>query len=241
VALIDNLEYYYQLDEASGTFIDAHGSADLTDNNGTGTGTGKLNGARDFEAGSGQYGEHAQDSVFDVGDEDFSWWLWINAETLATFPVILSKKKGGGINSYALYYDTDTSKLTFGIVIGTTDYAVQWGSALSTATWYHVYFEHDSVNNHLGISVNNGTLVTQAHTVGLQIGSGVFQLGASSGQSLYFDGLIDEFGASRRCLGTTDRTTAYGGGTPPPYPFASAFRPRPHLMVPQRVKRAAYY
>lgn len=222
MALTDSLVSYWKLDEASGSRADSHGSNTLTDNNTVLSATGKINSAADFEATNTEYLSCADNASLSTGDIDFTLTCWVNAESLATYPVML--RKGSDINDnieYVLYYDTVNNVLKFGVTFSGTYGEVSSGSSISTATWYFITCHHDSVNNQIAISVNDGTLQTASWTIGVDDSSHPFCIGASVGQSLWWDGLIDEVGFWKRVLTSGERTQLYNGGSGLAYPFTS--------------------
>jgi hypothetical protein len=77
---------------------------------------------------------------------------------------------------------------------------------------------HDPVADTLNISVNNGAATTAARSTGTWDGTGAFTIGAASGGTTPFDGIIDEVGLwIGRIPDSTERTTLYNGGAPYPY------------------------
>lgn len=221
MALIDDLVSYWKLDESSGTRADAHGTNDLTDNNTVTSAVGKIGTAADFDSGSSESLSRVSNSSLQVGDIDFSIAFWIQAETLATFPVVIRKGDNGIFTEeYVIYYDTSANRLKWEVCSGAAiAVTVTYGSAFSTGTWYHVVCWHDASNNQIGLAVNDGTPVTLSHSDGVRAASGLFEVGARSVQGLYWNGLIDEIGFWKRVLSSQDRTDLYGGGAGLSYPF----------------------
>lgn len=207
---------HWALDEASGTRYDSIGSEDLTDNNTVTALAGKFSNAADFEASNGEYLSAADSTVNSLGNTDWMYRCWIKAETLASFPVVLAKRDStDSFNTYALYYDTSANKLTWNVALYSGfSTVVQWGSALSTGTWYLVHVWHDATANEIGISVDAGTAVTTSWANGVGDGDGIFQIGASAAQSIYWDGLIDDVVLlDGYILDATERTEDYNSGT----------------------------
>ena len=62
---------------------------------------------------------------------------------------------------------------------------------------------HDSVANTINIQVNNGTINTVSHSVGVQDSNGVFRLGEISGN--YLNGRLDGVGVWKRVLTQSER------------------------------------
>jgi Concanavalin A-like lectin/glucanases superfamily len=228
--LTDSLISYWKLDESSGDALDAHGTNDLTDNNTVGSASGKINGARDFEAANGEYFSRADNAGLSTGDIDFTFAAWVNAESLSGFPVVANKgwAGSGGGREWILYYRTDASRFRFAVENETAEVDANTLGAASTGTWYHVVCWHDSVNNQIGIAVNGGSADTAAYSGGVTDAAGDFRIGASPTQSLYWDGLIDEAGFWKRVLSSAERLVLYNGGSGLAYPFATgAAAPRP--------------
>lgn len=229
MALIDNLVSYWKLDEASGNRADSHGSNTLTENNTVGSAAGKIGNAADFEDATSGYLSHTDNTDLSCGDVDYTFSFWLNAETLNGsfgFPVVFSKG-GTGDRDYALYFNVGKPSFE------SAGQLIEWGSALSTGTWYHIICWHDATANEIGISVNDGTPATRGDGTAVD-STGDFQLGASVSQGLYWDGLIDEFGFWKRVLTSGERTQLYNSGSGLAYPFSGGGTAVPvffhHLM-----------
>ena len=217
-AVIDNLVAYWSLDEASGNAIDAATGNDLTETVGTiASTTGRVSTARDFEATETEYFAIADNADLSTGDIDFTIAAWVQLESKpATEMDIVSKfETSGNQREYRMRYFNTTDRLTWTVDSnGATPVTVSWGSAPSTATWYFVVAWHDSVNNVIGISVNDGTPVTSAHTVGVLNGTSPFHIGAlgRAAATFYWDGLIDEVGLWKKVLTAAEITWLYNAG-----------------------------
>lgn len=228
--LSDNLVAYWSLDEASGNAIDAHDNNDLTDNNTVAAQTGKVSGARDFEAANSEYFSRADNSELSTGNIDFTCAAWVYLESKpATFPIAVGKFSAlGDQREWAIFYHSGNDRLAFiistdGTAAGQTILEANNLGAPSTATWYYVIVWHDSVNNTLNIQVNNGTTDSVAHSGGVLDGTGPFQMGTlldeAGVQSQFWDGLIDEVGFWKRVLTSDERTELYDGGNGRDYDY----------------------
>ena len=91
MALTDNLISVWEMDEASGDAIDAHGSNDLTDTNTVAAAAGKINGARDFETGNSECFLLADNTDLSMGDIDFSITAWVQLESKTADRSIVGK------------------------------------------------------------------------------------------------------------------------------------------------------
>lgn len=222
MALSDNLTAYWPCDEASGSILDSHGSNDLTESAGDtiDSATGKVGGARDFEAGETEYAEIADNADLSTGDIDFSFSVWVNPEATTGFPVVLGKwTSSTSTREYVLFLASGAPRFSV-TSSGSATTEVTWGAALSTGTWYHICFGHNATTNEIWITVDAGTPVTAAHTTGVRDGTRPFELGASSIQSLYWDGLIDEVGFWKRDI-RSDVAELYNSGNGRDYAYIS--------------------
>jgi len=214
----DNLIAWWSLDETSGTRADSHGSNDLTDNNTVTYDTGKQGNAADFEDSVGEYLSIADNADLSFGDEDFTIGCWIKIESLdGTFQYIMSKyDPPDDKREYVLLLRGTTDKLEFNVSgNGTAVTGAEWGSAISTGTWYFVVAWHDSVNNQVGIEVNNSSPVTEAHTAGCFDSDSSFMIGASSKGTpdQFLDGLADEAFVFDKVLSADEREWLYNSGS----------------------------
>lgn len=242
MALTDSLISYWKLDEASGNAIDAHSTNDLTETSGTiGTATGKIGNARDFEGGDTEYFALADNADLSTGDIDFSCFCWVNAESLngsSGFPVIANKSWGAGTNrEWAVYQNGNGQPLVLIKYDGSATQQVSASTfgALSTATWYFVSWGHSASANDIWISINAGTPNTTSTSTGvMDATAGEFQIGASSTQSLYWDGLIDEFAFFKRDI-RADLVTFYNAGAGLAYPFSAGISKALYSRRRQRI------
>jgi len=214
--ILEDLVAYWELNEGSGDAVDAHGSSDLTDRNTVASTTGKVGNARDFEASNTEYFDHADSATLSSGDIDFTVCGWVFAESLGGFPVAINKGWGGGAigdNEFVIYYSG--TRWTFGVANAATSEGIPADNAgaASTSQWYFICAWHDSANDKIAISVNSGTANEEAYSAGVNDGTLSFELGASSRQSLYWDGLLDEWGYWKRLLTPSEITWLYNGGS----------------------------
>ena len=212
-----NLKAWWPLDEASGNAIDAHGSNDLTDTNTVGVATGKVGDARDFELANTEYFTIADNTDLSTGDIDFSVGAWVYAESLTGDAQILSKwTNAGNQREYSLMYIASTGNFRFrvssdGTTAGVTAKSATNFGTISTGVWYFVVGWHDAANNVIGISVNNSTAETAAHTTGVFNGTSAFEMGTRSAADLW-DGIIDESFMTKEALTSSHRDWLYNGG-----------------------------
>lgn len=210
--LLSGLVHYWTMDEASGTRADPVGGATLNDSNTVGSGAGINNNAALFAAASL---ESLYESTINPGDTDFAFSVWIKPATLTT-QVVLARD---GATARSFLLDIESNKPKF-YILPSSNAATSLVS-VTAGSWFHIYAVHDSVNNIVGVSVNNETLVTTATTGAPSSTAGQpFRVGArdTGGSPLYFDGSIDELGMWSRTLTTEERTALYNSGVGRFYP-----------------------
>lgn len=229
MAITDNLVALWKLNEASGNALDTLGSNDLTETSGTiDAATGLLGNSRDFEGADTEYFSHADNPALSTGDIDVTMTFWIKPESLTGFPAIASKGDSNPATAnteWIIWYNSSTNRLTFSVCSGTTykDCPANTFGALSNGTRYFVAVKHDSVNNLIGISINNGPFDTVSHSTGINDGNRDFVIGGSVLQSLYWDGEIEQFAFFKRVVGSSDLATIYNGGAAKDYPWATNY------------------
>jgi len=216
MALTDSLISYWKMDEASGNALDANSTNDLTDTNTVGSGTGIINGGRDFEFANSEKFTRADNAALSVGNIDFTFTAWVKLESKPGDASIIGK---GGSNDlpYNLDYGTtaDRFRLRLSSAAGFTNLTTVTANNLgspSTGVWYFIVAWHDATANTINIQVNNGTANSAAYSAGSYDDSGDFEIGAFPFYGNYFDGLIDEVGFWKRTLDSTERSDLYNGG-----------------------------
>lgn len=220
---------YWKFDESSGNSFDSVGSNTLTNNNGTTYTAAKIQNGLNLVAASSQYVSSTSNTSLQLGDIDFTFTCWINANSFPlSYPQILTKGWGGGgavgTRELAIFTGLVTGQnyLIFSLENAssvTTEYT--YSLPLSASTWYFIVLSYNSTTDLMSIQVNNGTIETTSHAGGTRVGSGVFQVGASSTQGLYWNGKIDELGFWKRILTEREKTYLYNNGNGITYPFIS--------------------
>lgn len=226
--LLTNLISYWKMDESSDNRSDSHASNTLTDINTVTSATGKINLAASFAVSNSELLRGPTLGGLDFGDEDFTFSVWVKINTKGANRGIYAKSDSP--NSQKSYFLTfhngaDTFRAFFasnadGSTFITIDSA-NFGSP-STGTFYHVVVYHDSVNNEIGIIVNDGTPDTAAFTTGVnQQTTDAFVIGMNGWSGVAgdnpFDGEIDEVGVWGKVLSSADITALYNSGSGLPY------------------------
>jgi hypothetical protein len=222
--LLNSLNGYWKLEEASGTRADSSGLGNnLTAVNAPTNAAGKQGNALSCASASTQYLNVASNSTLQTGDIDFTVACWVNMATLTTYRAFMSKSDGTVAGSeYLLYYEQPALRIqcTFYHSAGSSLSVV--GNALgapSASTWYFLVAWHDSVANTVNLQINNGTVDSTAHSLGVNANASGFSIGAQGAGGLPMDGLIDEAGFWKRVLTAAERTTLYNAGAGKTYPF----------------------
>ena len=187
--------------------------------------------ARSFELDNSEFLSTNDLAALSHGDVDFSYSCWFYLDTAAsTYQELLRKWSGSGDNRESVLY-TSGSKFVWDVSpTGTaTLKRVTNGTVLATGQWYHVYLEHDAANNHIGISVDNNTMVTTANTDGVNDGNAPFRFSHSSSS---FDGRMASIGFWKRLLTTAERTEMINSGSGMAYS---------DLTTAHKVSLAAYW
>lgn len=221
MALSDNLISYWSLEEASGTRNDAHGSNHLAPTNAPGNMTGKVGNAFVGVAASNQYLSIADNAALSTGDIDFTLACWVNFATTAASQTIISKWIDPSAREYLLFKPSGATTVRWAISsTGSDAVQVNFSIALSTAAWYFVVAWHDAANNVIGISVNNGTPATTAHSGGVFDSASAVAIGGRTDTTSPIDGGVDEAAFWRgRVLTSGERTDLYNSGAGRDYAY----------------------
>lgn len=213
---------FWKLDEASGTRSDSVGSNHLADNATVTQAAGKIGNAAQFTAANSEFLSIADNADLSTGDIDFTFSAWVYLDTKTAVRDLITKWGAAGQREYLLAYSNATDRFEWYVsndgTGGPVATANTFGSP-STATWYFIVVYHDSVNNLIGISVNNGAFNTTAHTTGVFNSTTAFQLGGRSSGPAYHNGRMDAVGFWKKVLSGAEITELYNAGAGRGYPF----------------------
>ena len=220
MALSDNLIAYWSLEEASGTRVDATGRGnDLSPTAAPGNTTGKVGNALSLN-GSTQYISRADNADLSMGDIDFTIAGWFNIPSLATWALVTKWNTTGNHREYWLGYFS--SKFQFFVSSnGTATASVAPAATSSTSAWHFVVCWHDSVNNFIKISVDDGAVASSSYSSGVFDDTTEFRIGADVNGS-FFGGPVDEVGIWKRVLTAAEITDLYNSGNGRDYAYISA-------------------
>lgn len=91
-------------------------------------------------------------------------------------------------------------------------------SGITSGVWYHIVFWHDPVADQIGMSINNGTPITSAWSLGIttpitdstnRLWVGAYAL---STPAYFTDGIIDELSIWNSVLTADEREWLYNSG-----------------------------
>jgi hypothetical protein len=186
MALTDNLISFWEMEEASGTRVDSHGSNDLTDHNTVTQSTGIVGNSAHFAAASTEYLDVASNAELVTGDVDYFWQVWVYLDNKSAFRWFVGKYGAVANREYYLIYSSSSDRFEFNVLSNVSNVvtANNFGSP-STATWYCIHAWHDSGASTVNIAVNDGT--ANSVSIPLAASTSTFQV---------------EFGASPTILGT---------------------------------------
>ncbi|MEK7163617.1 MAG: LamG domain-containing protein, partial [Patescibacteria group bacterium] len=165
-----------------------------------------------FTAASSQYLSKADNASLSTGDIDFTVAAWVYLDSVNAYQDIVTKW-GSGTNEYLLEH-TINSDFIFAVNGGGANAVHSTNAGANPAnTWLFVVAWHDSVNNQLGISVNNGSPNTTAYSSGVPDGVSSFNIGTEgNGWGYFMDGRIDEVMFTKEVLTAAQRTQLYVAG-----------------------------
>lgn len=222
MALTDSLIESWELAEASGNAVGAHGGLTLTDTNGVGSGVGLVNSvARDFEADSDQYFTRGDGSELSTGDIDFTFEAWAKLESRASTTgvakTILNKgddvSGGADHNEYSLYVWTDNIiylDVSNGISVGSVG-ATNFGSFIE-GSFAQILAWHDSVLNTVNVRINNGAADAITYSGGSWDSGFDFRIGRGLGSGRKWDGLMGPVRFWKRVLTSGEQSQLWNSG-----------------------------
>lgn len=220
--LLSNLVAYWKLDEASGTRYDSIGSNHLTDYNTVATATGRIGTAISYAVGNtNKYLGIADNDALSMGDIDFTVAGWFKV-TDANGQGQLANKWDWNIPSREYLVDFHPSTFCRFYVATTAQSQVGVTDSFypSIGDWTFICGWHDATADTVNIQVNARTVVSTAHSGGVNNGSAAFAIGPYSVLANYATGCdIDEVGIWKRVLTSDERAELYNSGAGKTHPF----------------------
>ena len=221
--LLTNLISFWELEEATGLRIDAHGANDLTDNNTVTQQTGKVGNCAQFTQANDEFLDIASNATLNVGTGSFSWAGWVFHDTVSG---------GDNFQTYCAKDDIVTPIRGYLIGFNQTDHApnnrftfscgnngaagndvLDFSIGATVTTWHFVVAWRDvSGSPTINLQVDNGTPESLAHTVANIDGATEFNLGAVGTTLLRMNGRIDQALFAKRVWTPSERTWLYNSG-----------------------------
>ena len=229
--LLTGLISYWNLDEASGDAVDAHGSNDLTNVSSATYGAAKINNGVILN-GSDQYltiADGAQSGLDITGNLTLAFWINFSSYNGSTGYMPLGKADFVAADTRAYYIEFNISgsnKFDFEAGDGSSSVrqGVSWSP--STGVWYHLAVVYTTAAGSVKFyvdGVQQGATQTGFPT-SIANTSAAFQIGAGldGAQSYFINGMIDEVGVWARALSGAEITALYNSGAGLAYPFGDA-------------------
>jgi hypothetical protein len=159
-----------------------------------------------------------------LGDNDFSWCGWVKFNTIVDGDTVMMHSSPVNTMDCALY--VQATNFIWGVRTNSApgyavDTVVTNTYVITDSTWIFLAFWHDTVNDLIGLSVNNSAATTKAvagpmtdKTVnGLRFGQGALN------HAQYMDGYIDSWSFFRHKLSAAEINYLYNGGSGRDWPF----------------------
>jgi len=219
MAITDSLISFWELEEASGTRNDSHGTNHLTDNATVTSGTGKVGTGAVFAVATQEYLSRADNASLSTGDIDFTVFGWFKPTAAAltagsTGSALVTKLTSGGVGEWHLRLDANNGTIRFAIWSSSVNRGeVSRTAAAAADTWIFIVAQHDSVNNLVGISINGDAITTIATTGAPADTATGFTIGGWENPGVRnFDGTIDQVGFSKRLFTADEITWLFNSG-----------------------------
>lgn len=209
----DDLKVFWKLADLD----DAIGSNDLTNNGSVTFGTGKVGDCAEFDGTN--YLSAVDSPDHELGDFDFTIAGWVYLDPGVVFTGDANGKfiwaRLAAVQAeYALYFGNFGVSL-IGFFVNNLSSGNTATAAVPTGEWFFAICQYDSVNDLVGLSINNGTLHTAAQTGGpAGPGSMTFTIGARYNGDLNLPSgcKVDALGIWHRLLSDGEKAYLYSAG-----------------------------
>lgn len=210
--LLTNLISYWKMDDASGNAADAHGSNTLTASFISYGNAGIIIDSLEFEKFNQSRLTHTSNTDLNVGSGDFSFSVWLKADTISTWASIVAKQAvASPYNGYGLFVHP-TNGWSLEASDGTFAAATASVGATLDGNWHHIVWTRAGATMKFYIDGSSVT-VTGSGRSGSLDDSILFAIGIGTDENTaMWDGYMDECGFWKRELSSTDVTALYNGG-----------------------------
>lgn len=239
MAYTDQLIAYYSLEEASGSRADASGNGfTLTDNNTVTQNTGIQGNCAQFTAANTEWLSRADNASFSTGDIDFTIAAWVYLDSVGAERCIASKYSNTASGEWLFRVDSSNRLSLFVVNQSTAANAqVNTTATLSVSTWYFCVGWHDSVNNLIKCTLNDGTVASNTWANTIQDSTEDFRIGTTgAGAGRLMNGRVDEVAFWKRLLTAGEITDLYNAGAGRNWAYVSGAASAP--IFPPRIPPA---
>lgn len=205
----------WELDESSGTLVDATGNGYgmTTYNTPTYSAAGKVGTALSFAAASSEYADVAHNAAFN--SSAYSVFAWIKKASNPTEEYVLAHDGTATNQGWAFgMYQNKIMLLHQNVAL------VQGTSTVTDTNWHHIGYSYSggTVKFYLDGAVDRTTTASafNAATATITIGC---DKSTSGNPKAFFDGTLDQVGYVGGVLTDADYTLLYNGGAGLAYPF----------------------
>ena len=216
-AVANNLVSCWELDEESGTRVDAVLSSgnDLTDNNTVLFGTGKIGNAADFEFDTTEYLSISDGSQtgLDLGAGDFSFSVWIKLESdTSGGQDILAKRDGSAVAGYHWRINSPALTVSLHTRSGSSGETETADTAVTTGSFFHLVVTRAASDGAV-VFYLNGSSDGSGNTSRNVDTTGQFTVGRNGDNNdAHFDGLIDIAAVWNKVLTASEVAELYNSG-----------------------------
>jgi len=196
-------------------------SLSLTDNNTVGVNTGIRSRAGQFVRANSEYLNRANNSAIKTGDIGFTVSAWVYLDSKPGNMAIYTKSNDStDQREFGIDYRNSEDRFRFfvdndGSPGGIVSLLANSFGSPSTASWHLIVAWHDPEANTINIQINNGTIDSSSHTLGVFVGTSSLGIGAinlDTTPSNFWNGRIDEAVFWKRVLTSQERSDLYNAG-----------------------------
>lgn len=198
----------WKMDESSGDALDTIGGQDGDDVNLVGAAAGLVDGARLMVKTSVQYFSIPDSTDLKGGNKDFTIACMYRPTTSTSDTGLFGRWDYSPVQNreYIIYWNSGTITFLVNSDGELSQKTVNSAVAGSAGNWYKIIAWHDSVNQLIGISVNDETPVTAAWALGVHSSVQTTEIGAYNAGSTA-NGRFDQVAHWNRVLSAADITS----------------------------------
>ena len=217
MALTDNLSFYLECNETSGTRVDSHAARNFTPSGTLNSTTGIIGNGASWPSLSGVILARNSETALQPGPS-FSYQVWFNsvAANIDSYAQLVGKDDTSTERQWAVYLKGLTNQWALLVRDNTGLFDFQDGvGSWTDSTNYHVIITFNSADGIMRLYLNTslhastGALTNPIKTNGTH----PFEIGARTlGGNARFSGMMDLIGYWQRVLTGTEITTLYNSG-----------------------------